>query len=384
MRSCFSLSLIASVSLLTACSTLQSLNPFAKAETKNVPAVLQEFKPTLAVKSAWTTNIGATGEYVFSPVSVGGDVYAASQDGTVVRIKATNGQVLWRIKAESPLTAGVGANGSIVVVAGQKGLLFVYNSEGKLRWKAQASSEVLSTPVVADGLVLVHSIDNRIAAYDAETGVRKWIVERPLPVLTLRIVSGITVKDQIAVVASPGGKLLTIATQNGGMRWEATTAEPKGATELERIVDMSGAPVIVGTNVCAVTYQGRVGCFDMLNGATRWTKAISSEVGIAADERFVFAVDNEGSVFAYALGGGASVWKNDKLAFRQLSSPTSFGRAVVFGDRFGFVHFVSREDGAFLARIPTDGSKIVSAPLIIGNNLIVQTKSGSIVALATE
>lgn len=384
MLSRLSLPAVFGACLLAGCSTLSSLNPFAKPDPKTAPAVLQEFKATMSAKSLWTANVGSTGNYVFSPANVGTDIYAASSDGTVLKLNAASGQVVWKIRAESGLTAGVAANAAAVAVAGEKGMVFVYNAQGALRWKAQASSEILTAPVIADGMLLVHSIDNRIAAYDVETGARKWMVERALPILTLRIVSGIAVKDQQAFVASPGGKLLALALQNGGLRWEASSAEAKGSTELERIVDMSGAPVVVGSHVCAVTYQGRVGCFDVTSGAMRWAKNISSEVGIAADERFVFAADNQGGVFAYAINGGSSVWHNDQLAFRQLSTPTSFGRAVVIGDRFGFVHFLSREDGAFVARVATDGSKIVSAPLIVGNNLVVQTKSGAIVAIATE
>ncbi|MBY0574574.1 MAG: PQQ-binding-like beta-propeller repeat protein, partial [Undibacterium sp.] len=132
----------------------------------------------MAVKKAWTVDVGASDEYVFTPANVGEDVYVAAHDGTVLRLNAKSGQVAWRIKADLPLTAGVGANASAVAVAGQKGVVFVFNSQGKLRWKTQASSEVLSSPVLSDKLVLVHSIDNRIAAYDIETGERKWILER--------------------------------------------------------------------------------------------------------------------------------------------------------------------------------------------------------------
>ena len=375
---------VLSIGLLSACSSLSWLNPFAKEDAKTAPAALQNFTSSMSVKSAWTVSLGSSGDYFFSPAVVGADVYAASADGSIAKINASSGQVIWKIKAELPLTAGVGANAKAVAVAGQKGVLFAFDGQGKLRWKAQASSEILSAPAVTESLVLVHSIDNRVTAFDLETGAMKWAVERPLPVLTLRMATGITIKDQMAIISTPGGKLIALALQNGGLRWEATAAEAKGATELERIVDMSGAPALVGNTTCAASYQGRVACFDAANGTAKWAKNISSEVGVAADERFAFAADNTGGVFGYDINGGATVWKNDKLTNRGLATPTSFGRAVVIGDRLGFLHFLSREDGSFLARMPTDGSKIMSAPAIVGNNLIVQTKSGAVVAFATE
>ncbi len=375
---------VASIIALTGCSSLSSMNPFAKVETKNIPAPLQEFKSTMSIKSVWSASVGASGSYVLTPVQVDSAIYAAGSDGAVAKIDANNGRILWRISAGKVLTAGVGADATTVVVAGAKGVLMAFDSEGKARWSVQTSSEILATPAVGYGVVIVRSIDNRIAAYDAITGARKWAVDRPLPALTLRIVSGISLTDQLAVAALPGGKLIALALNNGGLRWEASAADPKGATELERIADVPGTPIISGQLVCTAAYQGRVGCFDLASGAVRWSKNLSSEVGVGLDERFVFAVDNAGSVSAFARSTGSSVWKNEKLANRRLSAPASFGRAVAVGDGFGYLHFLSREDGSFIGRVSTDGSQISAAPFVAGSNLIVQTKSGTVVAFATE
>lgn len=370
--------------ILAGCSTLSALNPFSKADTKNAPLPLVAINSTMAVKSIWKTSVGGAGVYAFNPVSVGAYVYAASENGNVFKLNANTGETVWKSNADMSLTAGVGADANSIAVAGSKGMLIVFDENGKKRWNVQASSEILSAPVITQGLVVVRSIDNHIAAYDVTTGERKWLVERPIPNLTLRINSGIAFNDQVTVVASPGGKLISLMTNNGGVRWEVSAADAKGATELERIVDVTGTPAIYGSNVCAATYQGKVGCFDLSTGASKWSKPISSEVGVAADERFVFSADNEGSIFAYAMSGGSTVWRNEKLGFRQLSAPISFGRAVVLGDRFGYLHFLSREDGSFIARTETDGSPILSAPIMVGQNLVVQTKSGTVVAFATE
>jgi outer membrane protein assembly factor BamB len=369
---------------LSACSSLNSLNPFATPDPKTAPAALIEIKPSLSLKINWKYSLGSSGSYLFSPAVVGNSVYVASFDGQLAKLDASTGNQQWRVKAGEPLTAGVGASAELVVVAGEKGSLLAYNVNGQLRWKAQAATEVMAAPVVLHNLVIVQSIDNRIAAYDVTTGVRKWLVERTLPLLTLRSVSGIVVADQTAIVSSPGGKLVALSLVNGAQRWEAVAAEPKGATELERLVDLSGVPVVVGSQVCAVAFQGKVSCFDIKTGASRWSKDVSSEVGLAADERYVFTVDAQSSVFAFATETGVNAWKNEQLKNRKLSTPTSFGRALVVGDAFGFLHFLSREDGSMLNRLSIDSSAIVAAPLVYESNLIVQSKSGTIVAIATE
>ncbi|MCH8618829.1 outer membrane protein assembly factor BamB [Undibacterium sp. TS12] len=370
---------------LSGCSALSSLNPFSgRSDTKNQPAVLTEIKSTMAVKSSWTVAVGGAGNYVFSPVSVAQNVYVAAADGTLARIELATGRVVWRINAGMRLTAGVGADADAVVVAGEKGQILAFDLDGKLLWKKQSTNEILSAPAVGQGVVVVRSIDNQVSAYDVKSGERKWSVERPLPPLTLRLAPGIVIVEQQAVVALPGGRMAALALNNGGVRWEATVGEPKGATELERVADVSGAPVVLGRDICASSYQGRVACFDLGTGALRWGKALSSDVGVSVDERFVFAADVSGAVNAYARNGGASAWRNDKLSYRRLSAPVSYDRAVAVGDMAGYVHFLSREDGSFIGRIATDGSQIVAAPLVVDTKLIVQTKSGSVVALATE
>ncbi|MFZ6691520.1 outer membrane protein assembly factor BamB [Undibacterium sp. SXout20W] len=368
--------------LMAGCS---SLNPFAsKPDPKKLPAPLVDIKPSLSVRQAWAVSVGGSGKSEFTPAVDGTDVYAAAADGSVVKLDGMTGRILWRVNAGMGLTGGVAAGLGTIVVAGDKGNLLAFDGDGKVRWTKQESSEILSAPAIGSGLVVVRSNDNKISAYDLQSGQKKWSVERPLPPLILRAVPGLVVTGDQVIVALPGGHMSALALKNGGLRWEAVVGEPKGNTELERVADVSGTPVVVGKDVCATSYQGRVGCFDLSTGTPRWLKNISSEVGVSADELFVFASDNGGVVNAFNREGGSSAWKNDKLARRHLSAPISFGRSVAVGDFEGYVHFLSREDGSFIGRVATDGSQILAAPVVAGSNLIVQTKSGLVVAIAAE
>lgn len=372
------------LALLAGCSTLSSLNPFATKSKLNLPAPLVELKGSMAVRTAWKLDMGKANGYLFTPAVVGNTVVLAGADGSLARVESASGRQLWRVKAPSALTAGVGSDGEMIVVAGAKGVVMNYDMNGKLLWSAQASSEVLTSPVVGDGVVVVRSIDNRVVGLDAKTGAKKWTVQRVAPPLLLRTAPGMLVVGKEVVIAQPGGKLMALTLATGAPRWEVAVGEARGATELERVTDIGGNPILYGTDVCAVAYQGRVGCFDVATGTPKWTKEFSSDVGVSVDERFVFAADDKGAVSAFNREAGASAWKNDKLGFRRLSTPISYGRAVAVGDYQGFVHFLSREDGAFLARAATDGSAITSPPVVAGTNLIFQTQSGTVTAIAVE
>ena len=372
------------LALMAGCSTLSSLNPFASKSKGNQPAALVELKGSMAVRTAWKLDMGKANNYIFTPAMVGNTLVLAGGDGSLARVEAASGRQMWRIKAAVPLTAGVGSDGNVIVVGGDKGAVLAFDMDGKALWTAQASSEVLSSPVTGEGMVVVRSIDNRIIGLDAKTGEKKWTVQRVAPPLSLRNAPGMIVVDKEVIIAQPGGKLLALTLATGAPRWEVAVGEARGATELERVTDIGGAPVLFDKDVCAAAYQGKVGCFDVATGSAKWTKDLSSDVGVSVDQRFVFAVDDKGAISAFNRDGGASVWKNDKLGYRRLSTPVSYGRAVAVGDYQGFVHFLSREDGAFLARAATDGSAITSPPLVAGTNLIFQTQSGTVTAIAVE
>ena len=376
---------LAGCSSLPSMPSLSSLNPFSsKAVPKNPPVALVDVKTTLAVRTLWTAPVGVAGIYTFSPAVTADSVFVGAQDGTLARLELSSGKAQWRINIGGIMTAGVGSDGNTVAVAGEKGTVLAFDGAGKQLWKAQVSSEVLSAPAVGAGLVVVRSQDNRIVGFDAATGARKWVVQRTAPALTLRAAPGILLAPPSAYVALPGGKLLALALATGAPRWEAAVGEARGATELERIIDTSGMPVLIGREVCAVSFQGRAMCFDANTGTVAWAKDLSSNVGLGADERFIFAADITGAVQALTRDGGASVWKNTQLAYRRLSAPVSVGRAIAVGDYQGYVHFLGREDGAMLARVATDGSEILAAPLLANGNLIVQTRAGAVVALAAE
>jgi len=372
------------LALMTGCSTISSLNPFASKPKGNLPAPLVDLKGSMAVRTAWKLEVGKSRNYQFTPALAGNTVIVAGGDGTLVRAESASGRQLWRVKAGMDLTAGVGTDGNLIVVGGQKGQLLAFDMDGKQLWNTQLSSEILSSPVVGQGIVVARSVDNRIVGIDAATGQKKWTVQRAAPPLTLRLAPGMVVHDKDVIIAQPGGKLLSLVLATGAPRWEIEVGVARGATELERVTDIGGYPVVFENDVCAVSYQGRAGCWDLTNGSPRWTRDISSEAGVAVDQRFVFVTDEKGAVYAYNRETGTSAWKNDKLAFRRLSTPVSYGRAVAVGDYQGYVHFLSREDGAFLARAATDGSAISSTPLVAGSNLIFQTQNGTVTAIAVE
>jgi len=179
------------------------------------------------------------------------------------------------------------------------------------------------------------------------------------------------------VAGYPNGKLVALDIEDGKLTWEATVTSPRGATELERIADVAGLPLIDGNSVCAVAYQGKIACFDIQTRNVIWSRDLSSARSLAVDAKNIYAVDDTGRVHALDKKTGASLWTQDKLKYRKLTSPLVVNGSVVVGDGFGYLHVLSPDDGRLIGRLATDGSA-VSGLVPTEGGLVMQTDKGTV------
>jgi len=362
---------------LSGCGTVGGW--FGAGPSKAKPAELVGFTQSATLAEAWKTDTGDTAGHLFHPQADGDDVFAAG-GSQVVRIAVASGKPVWRTDTGVKLSAGASAGVGLVLAGGGKGeLLALDPASGKLRWNIALSSEVTGQLLAVADTVITRTGDGRVHGVSAADGSRKWLYSRNLPALSLRGSGGMVARDDVLYAGFPGGKLVALNAANGAQLWEATVALPRGATELERVADVMGAPVVDERQVCAVAYQGRVACFDRRNGAPLWARDTSSNSGLAMDARNVYVTDDKDAVTAYDKDNGRAGWRQDKLARRQVTAPLAFGDWVVVADGEGYVHVLSAEDGAFVARTKVDGG-VRTPPVDIGPGFAVQTVKGSVVA----
>jgi len=364
---------------------LSGCSMFSSSDPRSDPAPLTDLRAEVLAETAWSVTVGRGGGSGFAPVVVGDAVYAATPDGTVIKVDATTGQTLWRKELGQRLSAGVGADGNIVAVVTADAYVVALNDDGDAQWRVRASSEVGIPPLVGEGIVVVRSGDYRIQAFDARSGDLRWRLQRPGPALALKTNMQMLWLGQLVVTGLPSGKLLAIDGDSGDAQWEGTVALSQGATDLERIIDVVGAPQIQGTMLCAVAYQGQIACFDVSQGGvTRWQQPFSSRTGLGSDASHVYAANTRDIVQAYDLSDGALAWTQDALRNRRLSAPAVIRSAVAFGDLEGYVHLLSRSDGRLLGRLRTGSDAIVSPLTASSHGILVQTQGGQLLLVQTQ
>ena len=380
--------LVAASFAISGCTSLTDLKTdiservFGRDEA-DPPAELVNFKATLKPTIVWTAKLGESALADFIPAAADGFVYAASGNGDIAKVDALKGKQVWKINAGEPLTGGVGLGNQLVLVGTPKGYVLAYDLDGKLLWKSKVSSEVLSAPQVEQDVVVVRCGDSRIFGLNAKDGARKWVYERATPTLTLRSSAGVTIADGAVYAGFAGGKLVALKADDGKILWEASVALPKGTTELERIADITSLPVVDGPLVYAVAYQGRVAAVERTTGRVTWTRDISSYTGLGAEEARVYVSHSTGAVFSLDYSSGRTFWRQPDLKNRQLSAPLPMGGVVAVGDVEGYVHFMDRDEGNFVARLQTEKSPVMPQPVALGTNgFLVQTRKGGLFAIS--
>jgi len=353
----------------------------ASKPTGREPAELHSFKESAAFDVRWDRRVGEIGNAGLQPAVTSNAVYAANADGELYRLDPVNGKKVWKNDSGFKISGAVGAGEGVVVIGGLKSELAAFDEDGKMLWITRVSSEVLSAPQIVDGMVVVRTSDGRIAAMSLQDGSRQWLYERSTPTLIVRNHAGVVVRRGVVYAGFAAGKLVAINLSNGALIWESAVSQPRGNTELERISDITSLPVVDGTSVCAVAFQGRLACFDNKQGAMLWSREVSSDKGLSLTSSVLYATDADGTVLAVDKSTGSTLWKNDQLFMRKVSAPYIAGKHLIVGDFEGRLHALSLEDGSLVARIKTDGSQILFAPAQLGKGFVLQTRDGGVYAV---
>lgn len=353
------------------------------------PAKLEAFDQKVALTPVWSAKPVTNNNSYWSPLKMAASkytVFAADHSGTVVALDADTGHEQWSVDLDLPISGGLGYGDQTVVLGTIEGQVYSLNAEdGTVLWSSSVSSEVLSTPSVNSDIVVAQSIDNRIFTFNAKTGEELWQHDAGAPILSVRGNSSSIIFKNTVIAAFDNGKLIAFNSDNGSLIWETRLAVPKGRTELERMIDIDGGPILVDDIIYSVSYQGRLGALTRGTGRNLWFQDGSSHYSPAYSNGKLFVTEAKNhTVKAFKAGSGQLLWSNDQLEYRELNAPLVFSDYVAVADAEGYLHLLDTETGAFVGRTKVDGSGVSAPLLVIDETLLIQSNNGSISAFKIQ
>ncbi|HEY4556079.1 MAG TPA: outer membrane protein assembly factor BamB, partial [Lysobacter sp.] len=297
---------------LTGCTTVRGWFGGDK-EKPNEPVQLAEITASVAPVRIWSADVGK-GErrlgIAQAPAVADGRVFAAAVDGGVRAFDLQTGAPVWRYEGDLRLTGGPGVGDGLVVAGGLDGDVVALDaSTGTERWRAKVTNEVIAAPAVGLGMVFVRSNDGRVTAFDAETGARRWFWNHDVPTLSVRGNSAPVLGPGFVFVGNDDGTVAAVSANDGRPLWEVPVALAEGRTELDRMADVDGMPVLEGSTLYATSFKNQTVAIDAPTGRPIWVaeRGGAGRVGVAPQRAVVTSAT--GAVFGLDKAGGSLLWQ---------------------------------------------------------------------------
>ena len=373
--------------LISGCSTFQEWFG-SEEEDATAPVELERIDTKVKLKKQWSTKIGdgqGDGFYKITPTLIDGVLYVASSDGEVAAISAADGDRLWRVELERPLSGGVGYHDRSLYLGGADGSVLQLSAEdGVLQWEAAVSGEVLAAPAVSDNWVIVQTYDGKLLGFQPGADEPAWTFTSDVPVLTLRGTSTPILVGGNAIAGFGDGKVVALDVDSGNVSWESRIGVPQGSSEIDRIVDIDGAMTQQGIELFVASYQGRVAALDSRTGRKLWQQNVSSVTGTQVGFGNVYVADVDGTLSAFLRTGQGVRWQNIELGYRQLSRPTPVSSYVATVDFDGYLHLLSQVDGQIVGRTKIGGDAARADMIAHSGRLIIFADNGQLLAYELE
>jgi len=373
--------------LISGCSTFQEWFG-SEEEDATAPVELERIDTKVKLKKQWSSKIGdgqGDGFYKITPTLVDGVLYVASSDGEVAAISAADGDRLWRVELERPLSGGVGYHDRSLYLGGADGsVLQLSADDGVVEWEAAVSGEVLAAPAVSDDWVIVQTYDGKLLGFQSGADEPTWTFTSDVPVLTLRGTSTPILVGGNAIAGFGDGKVIAVDVNSGNVSWESRIGVPQGSSEIDRIVDIDGAMTQQGIELFVASYQGRVAALDNRTGRKLWQQNVSSVTGTHVGFGNVYVADVDGTLSAFLRTGQGVRWQNIELGYRQLSRPTPVSSYVATVDFDGYLHLLSQVDGQIVGRTKIGGDAARADMIADSGRLIIFADNGQLLAYELE
>jgi outer membrane protein assembly factor BamB len=304
---------------------------------------------------------------------------------SVLCFESETGREIYEIEFDQKISGGLGVANAEIFLGGEDGAISLIDPSGAIRWQSNIRNSAMGAPMAVGQTVIARDVQGRLVGLDRGTGEFKWDFQAPSQSLILRSNPGLSIGYSDSIIAGfQGGIAMNLDSTSGEVRWSVNVSIATGDNELERISDVVGTPLVLENMVCMATFQGRAACFDLETGRRNWSIQASAVGSLSSDDERIFVSDEAGYVIALDRSTGAVLWRNESFKYRKITGPTVLGPWVMVGDLEGIISVLSVSDGSFVGRAKTDGSQILTNPIVVGDKTIIQTSKGNLYAFAVD
>lgn len=330
----------------------------------------------------WSADIGSFKKGMITPdlqpAFYDNMLYVATTDGQVSAVDSRTGKVQWQKKLPTPILSGPVVSANHVIVSGDDSSLHLLDRKsGEKKKRILLSSDAIAKPFIRNDTVYVKTINGNLYSIQIDNGEKNWVYERNSPEIILKASSSPVVYQNLVLAGFSDGALVGLDQKNGHIVFQQHIAFPKGASEIEGLVDIDTNPIIDGDDLYIATYQGEVGVYSIQNFQFKWHHPASTFHDLAIEGHYLIMVDSDDIVWAFDKRNGQVLWKQKGLKARGLTAPVFWNHQIWVADRLGVMHGINPNTGEFIGQLQLPSSAI-AAPLIHHNGCWITTSNGQL------
>ena len=263
---------------------------------------------------------------------------------------------------------------AFVVFADGSALMLAIGEESAERWRVNLGRSLLGEPLFVDENIIVFGANGTIEAWSVNSGLLLWEHTQQVSGISLNgFFRPLPVREKI-YAGMPSGDFLAIAADTGVVVWKAKLhdlVDPEDARNLSHIAS-AGTD---GDSVCAAAFRGWLACFNADSGDQEWQQEISSGGAVVVTENEVFAIDDAGTLHAFASSSGSELWQTLSVSAMRTPLLAAASGSLVVADGFGGISAYDPASGQRTGGLRLD-SDPVALNVLAGGDLLVQTEEG--------
>ncbi|WP_198330072.1 outer membrane protein assembly factor BamB [Psychrobacter cibarius] len=346
--------------------------------------LVQIAEPISVLQPVFSTDIGNKKASKKDPLDlqvgyVNGQIVTASRGGDLTGFNSA-GERLWSINVGEQITGGVAldALSQTAIISTRGGQVMAFDSvTGAKRWQKQLSGSVLTPALITNNRVILSANDGFLHGLSLQTGQSVWQFATQVPAISVRGSAAPTLLDsKTALLATADGRLHAVTTDSGLPQWSRRVGVGTGSSEVERMSDVDGTPIVDKNQLFAISYSGQLLGIDLASRQVMFVNELASLKSLAVNNQQVIGTSLEGKVVAYNRSNGEVLWESEELAYRHLTNPVMIGNYIAVGDFDGMVHLFDPASGKIVSRVQTKGA--LSSLQVQGSRLMTQSTSGQV------
>jgi len=312
-----------------------------------------KLRPPFRKHPVWTFRARALLE--FPPVIAYGRLYIVNNAGTVFALDESRGKVRWKYRSHRCSAASPAVGNHLVFVAllnrppcnashGVDGKVIAFDAKtGRIRWQ-RTIGPTESSPLLADGLVVVGDWSHNVYAFTASTGNLRWHFH-----VGGLIKGAISLAGNRVYFGSYDTHVYALELHTGKQVWRASSQPRIGRTGT-----FYANPAVAYGRVYIGATDGKMYSYGATSGKLRWSNGTGDFIysSAAVWRRNVMVGSYDGHFYSFDAATGDVRWRfdaNGKIS----GSPTVLDGVVYFSTLSGKTFGLEARNGKPVFRYPT-------------------------------